>query len=105
MEFLPVLSFDGFSMSQLHAADVLNYLTSGISSSMLARRWNSPELLTLDPSAMEALLANTELLTSLEKIEAFRNITNDLTAMISSNKELKRKKLAKDKTFTPCKHR
>jgi len=97
MEFLPVLSFDGFSMSQLHAADVLNYLTAGISSSMLARRWNSPELLTLDLSAMEALLANTELLTSLEKIEAFRNITNDLTAMISSNKELKRKKLAKDK--------
>lgn len=97
MEFLPVLSFDGFSMSQLHAADVLNYLTAGISSSMLARRWNSPELLTFDLSAMEALLANTELLASLEKVEAFRNITNDLTAMISSNKELKRKKLAKDK--------
>ena len=28
--------------------DVIDYLTSGISSSMLARRWNSPELLTLD---------------------------------------------------------
>jgi hypothetical protein len=97
MEFLPVLSFDGYSMSQLHAADVLNYLTSGISSSMLARRWNSPELLTLDLRAMEALLANTELLESLEQIEMFRNITNDLTAMISANKELKRKKLAKDK--------
>lgn len=97
MEFLPVLSFDGFGMKQLHAADVLNMLTTGISSSMLARRWNSPELLTLDIKAMEALLSNPELLASLEKIEAFRNITDDLTTMISTNKELKNKSLAKDK--------
>lgn len=97
MEFLPVLSFDGYSMSQLHAADVIDYLTSGISSSMLARRWNSPELLTLDLKAMEALLADPELLSSLEEIEMFRNITNDLTALISANKELRTKKLAKER--------
>jgi len=97
MEFLPVLSFDGYSMSQLHAADVLDFLTKGISSSMLARRWNSPELLTLDLRAMEALLANPELLASLEQIEMFRNITEDLTAMISTNKELRQKTLAKEK--------
>jgi hypothetical protein len=97
MEFLPVLSFDGYSMAQLHAADVIDYLTSGISSSMLARRWNSPELLTLDLKAMETLLKDQELLASLEKIEMFRNITDDLTAMISANKELRQKKLTKEK--------
>ncbi len=97
MEFLPVLSFDGYSMSQLHAADVIDYLTKGISSSMLARRWNSPELLTLDLKAMEALVANPELLASLEQIEMFRNITDDLTALISTNKELRQKSLAKEK--------
>ena len=97
MEFLPVLSFDGYSMAQLHAADVIDFLTRGISSSMLARRWNSPELLTLDMKAMEALIANPELLASLEQIEMFRNITDDLTAMISTNKELRQKTLAKDK--------
>ena len=97
MEFLPVLSFDGYSMSQLHASDVIDYLTKGVSSSMLARRWNSPELLTLDLKAMEALLSNPELLESLEQIEMFRNITNDLTTMISTNKELRQKKLTKEK--------
>jgi len=97
MEFLPVLSFDGYSMSHLQASDVLDYLTRGISSSMLARRWNSPELLTLDLKAMEALLANEKLLDSLEQLELFRNITDDLTAMISTNKELAKKSLAKDK--------
>lgn len=97
MEFLPVLSFDGYSMSQLRASDVIDYLTKGVSSSMLARRWNSPELLTLDLRAMEALLADPSLLESLEQIEMFRNITNDLTMMISTNKELRDKKLTREK--------
>jgi len=95
MEFLPVLAFSGYAMSQLKASDVLDYLTSGISASMLARRWNSPELITLDLSAMEAILDNAELLASLETIEMYRGIGNDLTALIAANKELKLKKLTK----------
>ena len=38
MEFLPVLSFTGYAMQHLQAGDVIDYLTKGISSSMLARR-------------------------------------------------------------------
>jgi hypothetical protein len=100
MEFLPVLAFDGSTMSRVSAGDVIDYLTKGISSSMLARRWNSPELITLDLKAMEAILADDKLVESLEKIEMFRNISDDLSALISSNKELKPKKLAKEK-LTP----
>ena len=100
MEFLPVLAFDGSTMSKVSAGDVIDYLTKGISSSMLARRWNSPELITLDLKAMEAILADDELVKSLEQIEMFRNISDDLSALISSNKELKPKKLAKEK-LTP----
>ena len=96
MEFLPVLSFDGYGMKRLSAADVIDYLTSGVSASMLARRWNSPELITLDLRAMEQLLADTELLASLEQIEMFSNIGNELTAMINTNKELGKKKVAKE---------
>jgi len=97
MEFLPVLSFTGYAMQHLHAGDVIDYLTKGISSSMLARRWNSPELITLDLKAMGAILADQDLMDSLEEIEMFRNISDDLTATISSNKELREKKLAKEK--------
>jgi hypothetical protein len=97
MEFLPVLSFTGYAMQHLQAGDVIDYLTKGISSSMLARRWNSPELIKLDVKAMEAILADKKLLESLEQIEMFRNISDDLTAMISSNKELRSKKLAREK--------
>lgn len=97
MEFLPVLAFDGSGMSQLRAEAVLDHLTSGISSSMLARRWNSVELIRLDVNAMKTLLANPGLLESLEQIEMFRNITNDLTTMITTNDELREKKLTKEK--------
>ncbi len=97
MEFLPVLAFDGSTMSKVSAGDVIDYLTKGISSSMLARRWNSPELITLDLKAMEAVLADAALVESLEKIEMFRNISDDLTALISTNNELKPKKLANKK--------
>ncbi len=97
MEFLPVLSFTGYAMQHLQAGDVIDYLTKGISSSMLARRWNSPELITLDIKSMEAILADQELLNSLEQIAMFRNIGDDLSALISTNKELRPKALAKEK--------
>jgi hypothetical protein len=87
-------------MATVNAGEVIDYLTKGISSSMLARRWNSPELITLDLRAMEAILKDEKLVNSLEKIEMFRDISSDLTALISSNKELRPKKLAKEK-LTP----
>ena len=97
MEFLPVLSYDGSIMQHLQAGDVIDYLTKGISSSQLARRWNSPELIALNDRSMNAILADGELLASLEQLEMFRNISDDLTAMISTNKELRTKKLAGEK--------
>lgn len=96
MQFLPVLSFDGYDMNHLQAADVINFLTKGISATALARRWNSPELINLNIKGAELLLANEALLASLEKIEMFRGIKNDLTLLISANKELQNKKLTRE---------
>lgn len=97
MEFLPVLSFDGYSMNQLKAADVIDYLQRGVSATMLARRWNSPELLLFDAASWKRLLENAELLAALERIEVFRNITRDVQALIAANDELKQKRLAQEK--------
>lgn len=96
IEFLPVLAFDGATMTAVEAGDVIDYLTRGISSSMLARRWNSTELVVLDEATMLRILGNQELLDGLERVELFRNITDDLTAVISANEELKPKKVAKE---------
>ncbi len=94
MEFLPVLSFKDFSMEQLRASDVLDFLARGTSPSMLARRWNSSELISLDIRSMEALLADQQLLESLGRIDAFANLKENLSTVISSHQELRPKRLA-----------
>lgn len=88
MQFLPILSFEGESMNTLDAEKLIDYLTHGITSTMLARRWNSPELITFDIAAMEAVLSNEALVASLEEIDDFRTIKDELKAIISANKEL-----------------
>lgn len=96
MQFLPVLSFSGYSMSRLSAADVIDYLTRGTTASMLARRWNSPELLSLDVASLENILADEDLVASLERVETFRNIRQDAEAIIKKTNELKPKKTARE---------
>lgn len=97
LEFMPVLAFEGQSMNPLNAEKLIDYLTHGITSSMLARRWNSPELIKFDIAAMEAILSNPELIASLQEIDDFRTINDELTAIISKNKELAPKVQAKEK--------
>jgi hypothetical protein len=46
---------------------------------------------------MEAILSNSRLLESLEQIEMFSGISRDLSATITANKELSKKKLEKVK--------
>jgi hypothetical protein len=96
MEFFPVLSFDGSSMQRLDAADIIQYLSTGTTASMLARRWNSFELITLTVDAMKNILNDVDLVESLERIETFRNVSEDLSAVISANEEVKPKKVAQE---------
>lgn len=88
MQFLPILSFAGQTMNSLDAENLINYLTHGITSSMLARRWNSPELVTLNIASMEALLKDEALLSSLAEIDDFTSIKSELKAIISKTSEI-----------------
>lgn len=94
LDFLPVLAFDGFEMQSLDARQLLDFVVSGTSSTMLAKKFQSPQLVNLNNFALEKLIANPKLLADLNKIEAFRklNENNKLEAVISSEKALKEKK-------------
>lgn len=94
LEFLPVLAFDGFDMQNLDARQLLDFVIAGTSSTMLAKKFQSPQLVNLNNFALERLLANPKLLEDLNKIEAFRNLNknNKLEAIISNEKSLKNKK-------------
>jgi hypothetical protein len=96
LNFLPVLAYDGFSMTPLDARELLDIAASGVGATMLARRWQSAQLVRVDNDTIERLLNNPDIIAALEGIEAFRNLGKDLTKVINSEKALA--KLEREKT-------
>ena len=76
LKFLPVLCYDGSNLQELNATELLDVATVGTASSMLARRWQSDYLVNLDSFTIQRLLDNPDLLSALNKIEGFRNLSN-----------------------------
>ena len=95
LRFLPVLCYDNFSMQPLNARELLDISVSGIASTMLAQRWQSFRLISVDAITLEKLLKTEELVEALQKIEAFRNLGKDLKRVISSEQSLSRTKRKK----------
>lgn len=97
VQFLPVLCYDGYKMYPLDAGQLLDIVVAGTASSMLARRFQSAQLVNLDADALKALQSAPQVLEALSKIEAFRNLNKQLDTVISSEKALKEKKAKGEK--------
>ncbi|WP_208544793.1 GIY-YIG nuclease family protein [Rathayibacter festucae] len=92
INYLPIFAFDGSQMTKLDANAVLDWAASGIGATALAARWNSPLLVDVTEATLTRLLANPELLDSLEQIEDFRNLRTDVSKVITTTKNLKKAK-------------
>jgi len=92
LNYLPIFAFAGGRMTELDAADVLNWATIGIGATALAQRWNSPLLVNINEHTLTKLLDHPELLEALGKIEDFRNLANTAEQIITSSKLLKNAK-------------
>lgn len=97
VQFLPVLCYDGYKMYPLDAGQLLDIVVAGTASSMLARRFQSAQLVNLDADALKALQGAPHVLEALSQIEAFRNLNKQLDTVISSEKALKEKKAKGEK--------
>ena len=75
-------------MTPLDARELMDIAASGIGATMLARRWQSAQLVRVDNDTIERLLNNPDIIKALEGIEAFRNLGKDLTKVINSEKAL-----------------
>lgn len=89
LEFLPVLCYDGSSMQRLNATEILDISTYGTSSTMLARSWQTSDLVDTTTIVLEKVLNNQEIMDALERIEDFRNLRNDLSKVISREKAIR----------------
>lgn len=97
INFLPVLAYDGSTMKQISAQDVLDIALSGTSATLLARRWESALLVSVDNETLSRLLANKDALDALMKIEGFRSLNQDIEIIINKSEKVKKAKKEKDK--------
>jgi len=96
IHFLPVLAYDGSSMKQINAGDVLDIAMSGTSATMLARRWESALLVNVDNATLARLMSNQDALDALMSIEGFRNLNQDIETIINKSESVKKAKKEKN---------
>lgn len=93
--FLPVLCYDGSTMAEISANELLDLVISGTASSMLARRWKSALLVNVDNLTLTKLLNNEKAMEALSRIEGFRNLNKELTTLVNKSEALKKAKQEK----------
>ena len=100
ISFLPVLAYDGSSMKQVNAQDILDIALAGTSATLLARRWESALLVNVDNETLNKLLNNKEALDALMSIEGFRSLNSDIETIINKSEHVKKVKKDGDKDLT-----
>ena len=95
INFLPILQFDGCTMNRVDATAILDFVDNGTSGTLLARRWNSAQLVNVDNATLQRVLDNPEALATIMKIEGFRALGSDIFENIVNRAE-KIKKLKRE---------
>ena len=98
IKFLPVLAYDGSTMKQVDAQEILDIAMSGTSATLLARRWESALLVNVDNDTLNRILNNPEALNALMNIEGFRALNSDIQTIINKSEKVKKAKQNKKLT-------
>ena len=97
INFLPVLAYDGATMKQISAQEVLDIALSGTSATLLARRWESALLVNVDNRTLSKLQENSDAMAALMKIEGFRALNKDIKTIINKSEKVKKTRKENDK--------
>jgi hypothetical protein len=100
ISFLPVIAYDGSTMKQINASEILDIAMAGTSATLLARRFESALLVNVDNVTLERLMANEQAMSALMSIEGFRTLNKDIQTIINISEKVKKVK-ASGKPVTP----
>lgn len=100
ISFLPVLAYDGSSMRQVNAAEILDIAMAGTSATLLAKRWESALLVNVDNDTLKRLMNNQEAMNALMSIEGFRSLNSEIETIINKSEKIKEAKKNKDKELS-----
>lgn len=90
INFLPVIAYDGATMRQINAAEVLDIALAGTSATLLARRWESALLVNVDNETLTKLLNNERAMAALMNIEGFRSLNDQIASIINKSDVVKK---------------
>ena len=101
INFLPILQFDGSSMKEVNAVEILDFVDNGTTASLLARRWNSATLVNVDNLTLQRVLNDPKAMKAIMKIEGFRALGKDIIeSIVNKSKKIRDLKKKGDK-LTP----
>lgn len=101
INFLPVLAFDGSTMTPIDAGDILDITTAGTSATLLARRWESALLVNVDNDTLQRLMNSPEAMAALMRIEGFRSLNADIETIINKSEAVKKARKDGGDRLTP----
>lgn len=101
IHFLPVLAYDGSTMTAVSASDILDITMSGTSATLLARRWESALLVNVDNATLQRLLDNQQAMEAIMHIEGFRSLNQDIKTIINKSGAVKKARKNNDGNLSP----
>ena len=101
ISFLPVIAYDGSSMRQIDAGEVLDIAMAGTSATLLAKRWESALLVNVDNETLQRLMNNPAAMDALGKIEGFRSLNEDIQTIINKSEAVIKAKKEGSDQLTP----
>jgi hypothetical protein len=104
VKFLPVLAYDGSSMTQVDAGGILDIAMAGTSATLLARKWESAILVNVDNDTLRKIIASEEAMNAIMNIEGFRSLgTGIFETVVNVSDAVKKTKREKGESLTPNK--
>ena len=105
IHFLPVLAYDGSTMKQISAGEILDMAMSGTSATLLARRWESALLVNVDNDTLRRIISDPRAYEAIMSIEGFRALgDNSIETVINKSESIKQAK-AQNVAQTPAQTR
>lgn len=92
VNFLPVLAFDGASMKEVNAEEILEMAVTGTSGVLLAKKWTSGLLVNLDNETLFRLLSDNRAMRAVERITAYRSLGQEVETIIAVSKDITRRR-------------
>jgi hypothetical protein len=100
ISFLPVIAYDGSTMKQINANEILDIAMAGTSASLLARRFESALLVNVDNATLTRLMSNDQAMRALMNIEGFRTLNKEIETIINISDKVKKAKSSGEKLTT-----